>query len=185
MRRMATTLALSAWIGFAAVSSLRLMAHSGWLDPLTAGTAAAPLLQDFAIAADLYLPAHAILVFAGLFVVLATGLGMAIAGLSSPSVLAIRRAEPLAAAVLVALFAFYAAASIAGSPLATLFGEGPGFLVALALTFGALLFDRLVEVDDAADDAAFESVLRSIHAAEREALMRRHRSPFGDKGESR
>ena len=76
MRRMATTLALSAWIGFAAVSSLRLMAHSGWLDPLTAGTAAAPLLQDFAIAADLYLPAQATLVFAGLFVVLATGLGM-------------------------------------------------------------------------------------------------------------
>ncbi|MEF2551390.1 hypothetical protein VQ042_08440 [Aurantimonas sp. A2-1-M11] len=182
---MATTLALSAWTGFAGLCSLRLLAHSGWLDPLAASPAVHGLLQELALAPEFFLPGQATLVFAALFAALATGLVMAISGLASPSFLAIRRAEPLAAAVLVALFAFYAAAAIAGSPLATLFGEGPGFLVSLALTFGALLFDRLVEVDNAADDAAFESVLRSIHMAEREAIMRRHRTPFTDKGETR
>lgn len=176
MRRLATTLALSAWTGFTALSGLRLAEEAGMLDGL-ADDGWSGLLVLMPSPLDLGLLPHQALAFAAMLAALAIGFGKAIAGLNASSAAAARRAEPVAGAVLVALVALYASAALTGSPLAAVFGEGPGFLVSVAFTFGALLFDHLMEVDeDGADDATFEAMLHSIRAAERRALIDNQRS---------
>ncbi len=183
MRRMATTLALSAWTGFTALSGLRLAQEAGMLDGL-AGDGWGGLLALMPSPIELGLLPHQALAFAAMFAALAIAFGMAIAGLNAPSAAAARRAEPVAGAVLIALVALYASAALTGSPLAEVVGEGPGFLVSAAFTFGALLFDHLMEVEeDGADDATFEAILQSIRAAERRALIEDQRSSNFEEGD--
>lgn len=176
MRRLATTLALSAWMGFTALTGLRLAQEAGMLGGLS-GDGWGGLLALMPNPLDLGLLPHQALAFAAMFGALVIGFGMGIAGLNASSAAAARRAEPIAGAVLVALVALYASSALAGSPVAEVFGEGPGFLVSVAFTFGGLLFDHLMEVDeDGADDATFETILQSIRAAERRALIENQRS---------
>lgn len=185
MRRMATTLALSAWTGFTAVSGLRLAQEAGLLDGI-AVEGWVGLLTWMPSPLELGLLPHQALAFAAMLAALAIGFGMAIVSLNASSVAAARRAEPFAGAVLVALVALYASSALSDSPLAEVFGEGPGFLVSVAFTFGALLFDHLMEVEeDGADDATFEAILSSIRAAERRALIENQRSSKFEEGDGR
>ncbi|WP_206454065.1 hypothetical protein [Aurantimonas marina] len=185
MRRLATTLTLSAWTGFTALTGLRLAQEAGMLDSL-AGDGWGGLLALMPIPLEFGLLPHQALAFAAVFAALAIGFGMGIAGLNASSAAAARRAEPVAGAVLVALVALCASAALTGSPLAAVFGEGPGFLVSVAFTFGALLFDHLMEVEeDGADDATFEAILQSIRAAERRALIENQRSSTLEESDDR
>ena len=174
MSRWATMLGLSGVVGFCSASALRLAGHAGLLDGLTtAADAFSPVDQTIA-----GMPANETLAFSALFAAVAIGAisaivaiagGGALAGADSSAVL--RRGETIAAATLTGFIAFYAAAAGIGSPVAALFGAGPGFLFAMALCFAALLFDRVVEVeDDCASDAAFEAALDTIRSAERQAV---------------
>lgn len=185
MRRMATTLALSAWMGFTALSGLRLAQEAGMLDRLLDGGWNG-LLTLMPVPLELGLLPNQALAFAATFAALAIGFGMGIAGLNASSTAVARKAEPVAGAVLFALVALYASSALTGSPLAGVFGAGPGFLVSVAFTFGALLFDHLMEVDeDGADDATFEAILQSIRAAERRALRENQRSSKFEEGDGR
>ena len=174
MSRWATMLGLGSVAGFCGASALRLAAQAGLLDGLPAILVAVEPF-DRAVTA---MPINESIAFSALFAAVGIGAFSAIAAIAGGGVLAgvnssvgLRRGETLAAATLTGLVAFYAAAALIGSPVATLFGAGPGFLFAMALCFAALLFDRMVEVeDDDASDDAFETVLEIIRAAEREAL---------------
>ncbi|NDV88620.1 hypothetical protein GTW51_18115 [Aurantimonas aggregata] len=171
MQRMLTTLALSAWAGFSAVSAAGLLRETGLLtapDGVAGFVAALPLPLPLGLAA----PDAA--AFAAILASLATGLGATLAWLHAAPRGNAERAEPIAASLLTAFFGLYVAASLSGSPLAGLFGEGPGFLFALALSFGALLFDHLVSIDDTGD-REFDAAMRAIEAARRDALPRRER----------
>lgn len=184
MRRMATTLALSAWMGFTALSGLRLAQEAGMLDRLLDGGWNG-LLTLMPVPLELGLLPNQALAFAATFAALAIGFGMGIAGLNASSIAVARKAEPVAGAVLFALVALYASSALTGSQLAGVFGEGPGFLVSVAFTFGALLFDHLMEADeDPADEATFKAVLAAIKAAERRALLENQQSNF-EEGETR
>lgn len=166
MQRMPTTMALSAWAGFSAVSALGLLRESGLA---TEGPfAAVPLPPSLGLA-----PGEAA-GFAAILAALAIALGMTLASLHSATPGRGRRTEPVAASLLTGFFGLYVSAALAGSPFASLFGDGPGFLFALALSFGALLFDHLVATDDTGD-REFEAAMRAIEAARRDALAQRER----------
>ena len=175
MRRIASSFSLAGWAGFTALGAVRILIEAGLLGPL-------PAIDAFAqangasspLAALAGVPPADVVGFALLLGALALGCGVALVGLNSERPFVVRRTEPFAGAVLTAIFAFYAASTLAGAPVAGLFGSGVGFLVSLALAFGALLFDHLIETDDAeADEEAFQTVLRSIRAAERDAAAER------------
>lgn len=163
MNRLATTVVLGGWLGFCltGAGSLAIEATgeaasaSAVLDGLGGGIVALPLFPALGT-----LEAS---VFAMVMALFAIGIGLALLSLHAPAQRRHAEGERLAAAVLAGLAAFYAAAAMAGSGVATLFGEGPSFLFTLALGFAALLFDHLVAVeDDREDDAAFEAALASI-----------------------
>ncbi|UIJ73645.1 hypothetical protein [Aurantimonas sp. HBX-1] len=175
MQRMSTTLALSAWAGFSAVSALGLLGEAGLLGHGAPGG----LATSLSLPAPLGLAAADAAAFGAILAALAVGLGAAVAGLQAAPSQVVLTAERAAASLLTAFFGLYAAASLTGSPLAGLFGPGPGFLFALALSFGALLFDHLVAPDDAGD-REFEAAMRAIEAARRDALARREHRPSGE-----
>ncbi len=186
MSRWATMLGLGGVAGFCTISALRLAGQAGLIDGLP------PVLEGLApfgpsVAA---MPVNEAGAFSALFAAVGIGAFAAIASVAgggalgaSGSTVTLRRGEVFAAATLSGLIAFYAAATAIGSPVAILFGAGPGFLFAMALCFAALLFDRMVEVeDDGASEAAFEAALETIRAAEREALRENWRaSPSRDR----
>jgi hypothetical protein len=166
MQRMPTTLAFSAWAGFSAVSALGLLRKAGFASDGT--IAALPLPQSLGLGSGEATG------FAAILAALAIALGLTLASLHSTIPARTRRAEPVAASLLTAIFGLYLATAIAGSPSASLFGDGPGFLFALALSFGALLFDHMVATDDIGD-REYEAAMRAIEAARRDALAQRER----------
>ncbi|MBB4001678.1 hypothetical protein [Aurantimonas endophytica] len=180
MQRMPSTLALSAWAGFGAVSSALLLREAGLLAEGSGG-AAGTITAALPLPLGLATPDAA--AFAAILAALVVGLGATIAWLHAESGGPAGPAETVAASLLTAIFGLYVAASVSGSPLASLFGDGPGFLFALALSFGALLFDHLVAPDDTGD-REFEAAMRAIEAARRDALARREQrhSSESDKG---
>ena len=171
MSRWATMLGLGGLAGFFGVNALRLANQVMAMGDLPA------FLDSFHLTATT-MPAMAdneATAFAALFGALTIGAVTAIVSVSRAAAIdALRQGEALGAAVVTASVAFYGAAALIGAPAAAFFGDGPGFLAAMALVFAALLFDRLVEVEDeGADEAAFEAALRSIHSFEGEALRAR------------
>jgi len=184
MSRMATTLALSIWAGVCAFGSLRLLHESG-LTAQLAGPEIDALLHAMGLA-PFGLQRPDAIAFSAILAAFAIGFGTVIARLGVDAHMNGHHDEPLAAAVLTALFAFFAAASLAGSPVAGLFGDGPGFTLWLAVSFGALLFDHLMAAEeDPEDEATFRAILRSIHEAERDAVARRETPIRRDDGEIR
>ena len=179
MSRWATMLGLGGVAGFCSVSALRLAAEAGLLDNAPAiMNVLAPF--DQAVKA---MPANQTAAFSALFAAVTVGAGSAIfsiAGYGAPGVLRsptrLQRGEAFAAATLAALVAFYGTATAIDSPVAALFGAGPGFLFSMALCFAALLFDRMMDLEDeGSSDAAFQAALETIRAAEREALRQNWR----------
>lgn len=174
MSRLATMLGLGSVAGFCGASALRLAAQAGLLDDVPAIVAA---VTPFDLTVT-EMPGNEAVAFSAVFAAVGIGALSAIAAIAGggPQVpvnssATLRRGETIAAATLTGLIAFYATAAMVGSPVAALFGAGPGFLFAMALCFAGLLFDRMVEVEDHdASDAAFEAALEAIREAEREAL---------------
>lgn len=178
MRHMSTTLAMAAWTGFFGAWSLRLADAAGIvvLSEIVTAAICHSVAGVPTVGPVPDLPGHEAVAFSALFAALAIAGLVAIATLTAPAGRRATRPEAVVSGILCASAAFYLACELSGSPLVATFGDGPLFLLLLALTFGALLFDRLVEVDDdVADSAAFEAVLRSLRAAEIEAARERWR----------
>ncbi|MEX6507903.1 hypothetical protein [Jiella sp. M17.18] len=175
MNRLATTVALGIWAGFCGFGSLRLL-HEGGLTTELLGQGAGHLLDRLQMPA-IGLDRPQAIAFAAILAALAIALGQAIVKIQAQPPGRARAGEPYAAAALSALFAFFAAASLAGSPIAAFFGDGASFTLWIAVSFGALLFDHLMsDEDDPEDEASFRAVLRAIREAEEDAIARRRGS---------
>lgn len=178
MRHMSTTLAMGAWTGFFAIWSTRLADQAGAFG--VSERFPAEILQTLrSFGASWPVPllsAHQGAAFAALFAALTIASALSMAVLASRDA---RRPEALVSAVLCAAAVLFLACRSTGSTVATCFGDGPSYLVLLALTFGALLFDRLVAVDDGvADDVAFQAILRSLREAETQAARDRWNTEY-------
>ena len=179
-QRVASLFALSGWAGFSGFSALRCV-HEAGLSELLLGSFGANLLAR-ADVMPLDVPQQQLLGLSAILLALAVAFAASIAGVVTLLKSDDRFAETLAAASLAALFGFYAALALSGSPAIALFGAGPLATLFIALGFAALLFDHLIaEQDDTEGDAAFEAVMLHLEEAKRAAIAKRER---GDRRET-
>ncbi|MBP0615406.1 hypothetical protein [Jiella mangrovi] len=111
---------------------------------------------------------------AAILAALTIAFALAIAGIMSLASRTERAAEPFAAATFSALFGFYVALALSGSPAVALFSDGPLITLFIALGFAALLFDHVIaDREDEEGDATFEAVMAHLEEAKRAAIAKR------------
>jgi len=183
MSRIASIFILSGWAGFSGFAALRCAHEAGFSEALI-GAYGASLISGFNDAA-IPVPPDQALGIAAILAALTIAFGLAIAGLMQHPEYVTRRGEPFAAAVLCAFFGFYGALALSASPAIGLVGEGPGVTMLVAMSFGALLFDHMVEDrGDGSDDEAFEAVMAHLEEAKRAAMADRRSRRDRDEGDS-
>ncbi|MBO0663750.1 hypothetical protein LQ948_14020 [Jiella sp. MQZ9-1] len=175
--RIASLLALSAWAGFCGVSATRCL-HEAGLSAWVFGSTIDGLL-DRAEWISLGVSHGTLLGLAAMLAAMAIGCVYAALAVGHLVTAPDRNAEPFAGAVFAALFGFYAALGLSGSPAFALFGAGPLATLFIALGLAALLFDHLIADTGDEDDIAFDRIMRHIEDANRSAIAERERR-FGD-----
>lgn len=178
-QRIASVFALSGWAGFCAVSAVR-CAHEAGLSEVLFGSFGADLLAGAQFPV-LGVPQQDLVGLAAVLLALAIAFAVSIAGVLQLVSVQERIAEPFAAATFSALFGFYAALALSGSPAAAMFGEGPLVTLFIALGFVALLFDHIIaDREDPEGDATFEAVMAHLEEAKRAAILERNRRDGND-----
>ncbi|MER0238107.1 hypothetical protein [Fulvimarina sp. MAC8] len=161
MLRTASTVCLSAWTAFLALGTTRLLIEAQ-VFPAGVQPALEELLGMIRQGEALGVGVSGAEPFAALLVAIGVVFGISILRLNSCDRHLAASGEQVAVAGLVAIFAFWLSATLAGSPVAELFGSGTGVCLALAFTLGALLFDHMMQADESESDEAFEAILRQI-----------------------
>ncbi|TFF27494.1 hypothetical protein E3C22_03275 [Jiella endophytica] len=170
--RVASLLALSGWAGFCGVSALRCV-HEAGLSELLFGSFGTGVL-DTAEFSPLGVDSRQLLGLAAILAALAVAFSLSIAGVIALMKRPERLVEPFAAATFSALFGFYAALALSGSPAVELFGKGPLVTLFIALGFAGLLFDHLIaDQEDAEGDETFQAVMAHLEEAKRAAIAER------------
>lgn len=176
MRRTASIVLMCAWGSFAFIGALRLLAEGG-IFPESLQLQLEALLDVLVLGERIDVDSTSAVSFAGLLFGVVALIGASVRDLASEGASVAERGERLAAVSLTALFAFWAAAAMAGSPAADLFGSGSALCFAFAATLGALVFDHAIYADETESDEAFDYVMRKIElaqkAAQREEAQRR------------
>lgn len=151
MRRLASIMAASAWLGYLGISGgLELWRASGHaVNP--AQTVMPDLFSEVAMFLRLASPSHA-LAAAVLCLLAAGALTVATVLLASGRAWKEALGERLCLGVLLALGLMAGLSSLTGILVGPFAAVGPGVLVALALSLGAVIFDRLITVPPEADD---------------------------------
>ncbi len=172
--RIASIFALSGWAGFCGLAAVRCVYEAGLAD-LFFGSFLAGLLGEAGLE-PLAVSQQELLALAAILLALTVAFGVATAGIIRLAKAQDRFSEPFAAAAFSALFGFYAALALSGSPAIALFGEGPVVTMVIALGFAALLFDHVVaDREDEEGDATFRAVMTQLEEAKRAAIAERER----------
>ncbi|WP_102958311.1 hypothetical protein [Mangrovicella endophytica] len=174
MKRVASTFALSVAVGLAATSAA-MLAAAAFAPHSIVSIAEADLSLDprpmLSLFASLY--GGEAITTAAVLCAFSIATAVAIGFLNSGRRLRRSQGEHLAAAALTGIATFYGAAVVAGSPVASIFGDGPAFLFSLAFCFAVLLFDHCVSVEE---DPAAEAAFRAAMAALTDEIRRKERA---------
>ena len=182
--RIASIFALSGWAGFCGLAAVRCVHEAGLADVLF-GSFVAGLIGEAKLA-PLDVSHQELVGLAAILVALAVAFAVATAGIIRLAKAHERFSEPFAAASFSALFGFYAALALSGSPAIALFGQGPLVTLFIALGFAALLFDHLIaDQEDEEGDATFHAVMTQLEEAKRAAIADRRRGEGRDADEDR
>ncbi|MCE7028238.1 hypothetical protein [Jiella avicenniae] len=182
--RIASIFALSGWAGFCGVAAVRCTYEAG-ISELVFGSFLTGLIGEAAFA-PLGAPRQELLGLAAILVALTVAFAVATAGIIHLAKAHDRFSEPFAAAAFSALFGFYAALALSGSPAIALFGNGPLVTVFIALGLAALLFDHVIaDQEDDEGDAAFDAIMTQLEEAKRAAIADRRRSEGRNADEDR
>ncbi|EAU40513.1 hypothetical protein FP2506_04771 [Fulvimarina pelagi HTCC2506] len=161
MLRTASTVCLSAWTAFLSLGVVRLLVEAEFF-PTGIQLRLDELVAILRQGETLGVGTTEAVPFAALLLAVGIVLGSSIFRLNSFDPRIAASGERAAVAGLTAVFAFWLSATIAGAPVAALFGSGTGVCFALAFTIGALLFDHLMQADESESDEAFEAILRRV-----------------------
>lgn len=182
--RIASIFALSGWAGFCGLAALR-CAYEAGLAELLFGSFVAGLIARAQLE-PLGVPEGELIGLAAILLALTVAFGAATAGIIRLAKAHDRFCEPFAAASFSALFGFYAALALSGSPAVALFGDGPLVTLFIALGLAALLFDHVIaDHEDEEGDAAFHTIMAQLEEAKRAAIADRERGERQNADEDR
>ncbi|NDW06314.1 hypothetical protein [Jiella pacifica] len=182
--RIASIFALSGWAGFCGLAAVRCV-HEAELTELFFGSFVTGLIGEARLE-PLGVAHQELLGLAAILVALTVAFAVATAGIIRLGKAHERFSEPFAAAAFSALFGFYAALALSGSPAIALFGQGPLVTLFIALGFAALLFDHLIaDQEDEEGDEAFHTIMTQLEEAKRAAIADRRRGEGRDADEDR